>query len=131
MAKSKFVNEYEINASPKLLNTYISTASGLSEWIADNVNLDKDKNFVFVWDNEAHVAKLVHKKDNHTVKFEFLEDDGEESEDPSYIQIDISLNDMTQTVFLTITDYSDIDDEVELTELWDYSISNLKQLIGG
>jgi uncharacterized protein YndB with AHSA1/START domain len=131
MAKMKFVKEYEINASPKLLFQYFSTASGLSEWIADNVNMDKDKNFVFEWDNEKHAAKLVHKKDNHTVKFEFLEDDGATSEDPCYMQLDIALNALTETVFVTITDYSDIDDEVELNELWDYSFGSLKQIIGG
>ena len=34
----KFVMEFVIQASPKLLFNYIATPSGLSEWYADNVN---------------------------------------------------------------------------------------------
>lgn len=131
MAKTKFVKEYEINASLKLLFPYISTASGLAEWIADNVNLTREKNYCFIWDNEKHFAKLVGKKDNQWVKFEFLDDNEQPEDDPSYLLIELVMNDFTGTVFFKITDYSEIDDEVELTELWDYYFGNLKQHVGG
>ena len=40
MSKQKFVGEYPINASRKMLFPYMSTASGLSLWFADDVNIN-------------------------------------------------------------------------------------------
>ena len=37
-SKVKFEIEYPIHASPSMLYQYISSASSLSEWFADNVN---------------------------------------------------------------------------------------------
>ena len=36
--KVKFELEFPIQASPQMLYQYISSASGLSEWFAENVN---------------------------------------------------------------------------------------------
>ncbi|HQV00603.1 MAG TPA: START-like domain-containing protein, partial [Bacteroidia bacterium] len=37
--KQKFQMEFEMRSSPKILYNYISTASGLSEWFADDVRV--------------------------------------------------------------------------------------------
>ena len=59
MSKQKFVGEYPINASRKMLFPYLSTASGLCEWFADDVNINninkktislKPGPFVDMWD---------------------------------------------------------------------------------
>ena len=42
MEKLKYVAEYEFRASPKMLFQYISTASGLSQWFAQKVNIKPD-----------------------------------------------------------------------------------------
>ena len=73
MTKNKFVGEYGINASKKMLYPYISQASGLAQWFADDVNINEDKVFTFIWDGEENKAKLVSSRANHHVKFEFLE----------------------------------------------------------
>ena len=51
MVKTKFVTDYQINASKKMLFSYLSTASGLEDWFADEVRIDEDKNFIFFFDN--------------------------------------------------------------------------------
>jgi uncharacterized protein YndB with AHSA1/START domain len=129
MGGTKTTLEYEINASKRMLYPYISTASGLSQWFADDVSVDEDKNFHFIWDNEVHLAKMAAHRTNSFVKFEYINDiiNGENA----YTEIRIEHNELTQTVFLRVTDYSDIEDEEEVHELWDNIIHDLKEIVGG
>ena len=41
--KKLFTADYEIHASIKMLYPYIQTASGLSEWFADDVTINNNK----------------------------------------------------------------------------------------
>ena len=59
--KVKFELEFPIQASPSMLFQYISSASGLSEWFADNVN-SRGESFTFIWDDAEEYAKLLQKK---------------------------------------------------------------------
>ena len=128
MAREKFIGEYGINASKKMLYPYISTASGLAQWFADDVNINEDKIFTFIWDGDENKAKVVNSRANSHVKFEFL--DSEDEEDPAYIEIRLEMNELTQEVFIRITDYSDIDME-EANELYESLIHDLKEIVGG
>ncbi len=127
MAKDKFVGEYGINASRKMLYPYFSTPSGLSQWFADDVNIDEDKTYTFIWDGEVNKAKVSSSRANSHVKFEFIDP---EDDDPSYIEFRIEMNELTQEVFIRITDYSDIDLE-ESEELYSSLIHDLKEIVGG
>lgn len=131
MGKFEFITEFEINASHKILYPYLNSASGLAQWFADDVNINEDKIFSFIWDGEEHLAKKAGQKLNHWVRFEFLPETDEDKDDPSYIELKIDVNDLTQTLFLQVTDYSDLDDEEEQQELWENLVLNLKELIGG
>ena len=68
--KKKFEMEFVIQASPQLLYQYISTASGLSEWYADNVNVRSEK-FTFIWDGNEEEAMLLKKKSDQYVRFQW------------------------------------------------------------
>jgi len=132
MAKNKYLAEFEINASKKMLYSYIQTASGLSQWIADDVTVNEDNVYNFIWDREDHKAKMVSHRTNNFVKFEYLTDSDErDEEDPAYFELKIDVNELTQTVFLRITDYTEFDDEEEWFDLWDGMIHTLKETIGG
>ena len=131
MGKSKFVTEFEVNASQKMLFPYISTASGLAQWFADDVNINEDKVYIFLWDGEEHRARKVSQRTNHSVKFEFLPETEEDEDDPNYMELKVDMNDLTQTVFLQVTDYSDLDDEEEQQDLWENLVYALKEIIGG
>jgi uncharacterized protein YndB with AHSA1/START domain len=123
--KIKFDLEFPIKASPQLLYQYISTASGLSEWFADNVN-SRGELFTFIWDDSEEQAKLITKKNGERAKFKWLESE----DDSSYFEIRIQVDGITKDVSLMVTDFAE-DDEVEETKmLWSNQISDLKQILG-
>ena len=131
MSKTLFTTEFEINASIKMLYQYISTASGLAQWMADDVMLDEDKNFNFIWEGEDHKAKMVSHRINHYVKFEFIPATEEDEEDPSYFELRLEKSELTESVFIRITDHSDMDDLEELEDLWHGLVDQLKVTVGG
>ncbi|MFT6055360.1 MAG: hypothetical protein ACJAS3_002848 [Roseivirga sp.] len=131
MAKNKFVTEFEVNASTKILYPYLSTASGLAQWFAEDANINEDKVFIFLYDGEEHRAIKAAQKTNHFVKFEFLPKTDEDKDDPDYIELRLMLSELTQSVFLQITDYSDLDDPEEQQDLWENIVHSLKEIIGG
>ena len=127
MEKSEFIGEYGFRASKKMLFPYLSTASGLAQWFADDVNINNEnKTFTIIWDGEVNKAKIVSIRTNHHIKFQFLGDDS----DPDFLELKIEVNELTEEVFLKVVDYSDIDNE-ESSEIWDSLIENLKEIIGG
>ena len=131
MAKSKYEAEFMINASKKMLYPYIFSASGLSQWIADDVTVDEDKVFNFIWDGEDHKARMVSHRLNGFVKFEYLQEDDQDKGDPLYFELRLDVNELTETVFIHIIDYTDFDDEEEWHDLWEGMIHTLKEIIGG
>jgi len=129
MTGTKITIEYEVNASKKMLYPYLSSASGLAQWYADDVWIDEDKIFHFVWDGEEHKAKMVAHRTNHYVKFEFFDD--LVNEESAFVEMRIEENELTQSVFIRITDFSDMEDGEEVQELWDNLIHELKEIVGG
>ena len=125
MSKTKSEFEYIINTSPIILFNCLSTASGLSEWFCDDVNLKDDK-FTFFWDGSNETAILKNVKKSESVKFQWEDDEGEDC----YFEMAIRIDDLTKEVALIVTDFYD-DDEDELKLLWDNNIHKLKQAIGG
>jgi len=132
MAEKKlFTADYEIHASIKMLYPYIQTAGGLSEWFADDVRINnQNKTYTFLWDNESHVAKEVAHRTNHFVRFEFLPESPDDK-DPSYFELRLEFNELTQSVYLKVTDYSDFEDLREVQDLWNGLIENLRKTVGG
>ncbi|MFN6089718.1 MAG: START-like domain-containing protein [Cyclobacteriaceae bacterium] len=129
--KNLFTTDFEIHSSVKMLYPYIDSASGLSEWFADDVRISPEKVFTFVWDQEEHKARLTSHRTNHFAKFEYLPETKEDENDPSYFELRLEVNELTQTTFLKVTDYSDFDDQEELQDLWEGLVANLKKVIGG
>ncbi|MAZ50699.1 MAG: hypothetical protein CMC72_03110 [Flavobacteriaceae bacterium] len=126
-SKVKFEIEYPIHASPSMLYQYISSASSLSEWFADNVN-SRGIIFSFFWDGTEEKAELLSSKSNSYVKFKWL--DGSEDQDKCYFEIRILVDEITKDVSLIVTDFAYEDEVDENKMLWDNQISDLKQVIG-
>ncbi|MFD1139606.1 START-like domain-containing protein [Larkinella insperata] len=129
MEKYKFVAEYELRASPKVLFPYISTASGLSQWFANKVNVRPDQQYDFFWDNESHLARQVSIRQNKSVRFEFLNGTGT-ADEHNYIDFRVDVSELTQSTFLRIIDYSSNTDADELKSLWNSLIEKLKEIVG-
>lgn len=140
MNKWKFENEYEMKASPKILYPYLNTPAGLAQWFADNVTIDEDKVFSFIWNDEVQKARLANKRSDTFVRFEYIpsqENGNGENEEASgtdelsYVEFFLEKNEITQSVFLRVVDYSDEEDEEELYDLWDSMIASLRETVGG
>ena len=129
MEKVKFVAEYELRASPRMLFPYISTASGLSQWFASKVNTMPEQRFDFQWDNESHIARQVSMRPNKGIRFEFL-DTAENGHDNNYVEFRVDQSELTQSTYLRVTDYSPTTDADELKDLWAGLMDKLKEIVG-
>lgn len=131
MVKNKFIADYQINASKKIVFQYLSTASGLGEWFADDVRIDEDRNYIFNFDNQDHHAKLSALRTNLHVKFDFFDPKNPNEADHSFIEFKLDENELTNSLFLKVIDYSNEYEEDELEAIWEGLISRLKEIIGG
>ena len=122
--KIKYELEFPIHASPNMLYQYISSASNLSEWFADNVN-SRGKIFSFFWDGVEEKAELISFKNNQYVRFKWLDND-----DDSFFEINIVVDELTKDVSLVVFDFAEEDEVEEGKMLWESQISDLKQVIG-
>ena len=125
--KKSYSIEYDFHSSPQLLFQYLSTPSGLSEWFADNVN-SRGELFIFIWDDSEEQAKLIQKKNNDRVRFQWQND--EEDFDQYYFEFKIQVDEITKDVSLMIVDFADEDEVEEAKMLWENQISSLKQVLG-
>jgi uncharacterized protein YndB with AHSA1/START domain len=134
MAKNCFENEYEINASQRILYPYLNTAGGLSQWFADNVTIDYDKKFNFHLDGEVHRARIAAVRRDQYIRFEYLPENGHKTEggDPDFLEFHLEKNDFTDSTFLRIKECSSEDmDAEELREIWDGLVGLLREMVGG
>ncbi len=122
--KNKFELEYSINSSPKILFTRLSTPGGLSEWFADDINIQGNI-YTFIWEGTEQQAELLNKKDNQLVRFKWLDED-----EDSYFEFKIRKDELTGEVALVITDFSEDDEKEDTIELWDTQIAELKHALG-
>jgi len=125
--KKSYSIKYDFHSSPQLLFQYLSTPSGLSEWFADNVN-SRGELFIFIWDDSEEQAKLIQKKNNDRVRFQWQND--EEDFDQYYFEFKIQVDEITKDVSLIITDFAEEDEIEESKMLWDNLVSDLKQVLG-
>tara|TARA_Y100000768_G_C23814798_1_gene603562 strand:+ start:70 stop:465 length:396 start_codon:yes stop_codon:yes gene_type:complete len=130
MAKQKFVGEYPINASRKMLFPYLSTATGLCQWFADDVNINNiDKTLIFLVDGEERIAVIDSIKNNRYVKFRFLNDDEKPKENDT-LEFRLEINELTQEVFVRVEEFTESDDLDESFQIWDNLLAQLKEIIG-
>ena len=124
-SKNIFQIEFPIRSSLRILFNQISTPSGLSEWFADNVNLN-GKNYTFFWDGDEQEAELLSKKNNQSIKFRWIDEPKD-----TFFELKIVIDDITQDISLIITDFAeDEEDEEEAKLLWNKQIEKLRQSIG-
>ena len=123
--KLKYELEYVINASPKVLFARLSTPGGLSEWFADDVNIEGSI-LTFIWDNTPQKAELLFQKENRSVRFHWLDD----SDPKAYFEFRISQDPLTNEVALSITDFAEESEIEDAKGLWDKQISQLFSQLG-
>ena len=121
----KYELEYPIHSSINILFDGLSTLSGLSEWFADDVNVNREGIYTFTWEGSEQQATLVSKKKNNHVRFKWLGSDEE------YFEFLIQVDELTNDISLIVTDFADDEEDKEdAVQLWDLQIDNLKKIIG-
>jgi uncharacterized protein YndB with AHSA1/START domain len=124
--RSKFELEYNLNCSPKVLFSRLSTPEGLGEWFADQVNVDGDL-FSFYWNSSESKARLSAMKENKMVRFEWL---GMENEESNFFEFRINMEELTNELALIIIDFAEAEEKEDSIYLWDSQINDLKRALG-
>lgn len=125
MEKEKFVMEFVLNScSRQVLWTAISTASGLSDWFADDVRLKGDK-WLFEWDGMVQEAVRLSCRDKVLVKFRW---DGDTT--GCYFELRINEDELTGNVTLIVTDFAEGDEVDDAKMLWEEQIRELGLQLG-
>lgn len=120
--KVKIQIEYVVNCSPKVLYNWLSTASGLTEWFADDVKV-RGKKFTFVWEGVEQTAEMTIQKENKLVRYNWLNED-------DYFEFRITQDELTGDVSLIVVDFADENEEESTKELWDSQVMDLKHKLG-
>jgi uncharacterized protein YndB with AHSA1/START domain len=120
--KIKIHLEYVINCSPKVLYNRLSTASGLSEWFAEDVRV-KGKKYTFVWEGSEQTAEMTLHKENKLVRYTWVDDE-------TYFEFKITRDELTGDVSLLIVDFAEDGEQDETRELWNTQIADLKHILG-
>ncbi|GAB4277470.1 MAG: START-like domain-containing protein [Marinilabiliales bacterium] len=125
MAKTKYSLEFPMKTSTRVLYNRLSTASGLSEWFADNVHVNGNI-FTFIWDNSEENAEMVSKKDQKYVRFKWIDDE----DDDAYFEFKINVHELTGDTSLIITDFAEDDEIDDAKDLWETQVNVLRQILG-
>ncbi|NNE55778.1 MAG: SRPBCC domain-containing protein [Flavobacteriales bacterium] len=128
MAKEKFELEFIVNASPKIIYQCLSTPSGLSEWFADDVNI-RDDVFTFMWEGAEEKARIITRKKDDYVKYQWMED--VEAGEKTFFEIRIHIDPLTKQLALLVTDFAEPDEVEDAKMLWSSQIDELKHILGG
>lgn len=122
--KEKLELEYIINGSKSALFKRLSTASGLSEWFADNVDVN-DNIYTFTWDKSEQSAELLENVNNSRIKFRWEDDD-----EDYYFQFLIRQDELTLTMALIIIDFAEEEEKDDIIDLWNKQVEELKRGLG-
>lgn len=127
--KNKFEIEYILNSATRVLFSRLSTPEGLSEWFAEDVQINGDL-FSFYWDDTEHMAELTLLKDNKQVRFKWINSDEKDEKDERYFEFRLNIDDLTGDVALLITDFAEDNEREDAINLWDTQIAELRNVLG-
>ncbi len=120
----KVTIDYVFKTSPSILFKRLSTASGLSEWFADDVSVNKGV-FTFKWQKHEQAALVKKDAKKLHIRFDWLDEDKE------YLEFLIEKSDLSKEISLFITDFvEDDEDENDARDFWDNIIHRFKRKIG-
>ncbi len=129
--KARFVAEFPVNASPKILFPYLATASGLTQWFCDDVRYVEGQRLNFIWDQENHYAEISGQRLNRAVRFVFLDEQRHSLPDANYLEFSLDSSQVTDEVYLRVVDYSASHDQAEQQEMWEGLVAKLREQVGG
>lgn len=131
MNKKKYSIEHELRCrSERIIWPLISTAAGLSKWMADDVSADGDV-LTFTWGelwrhHEVRRAKVLKRIDFVSVRLRWED----EPNPDAYWELRIEKGDITDDFILVVTDYAPEDDKDTLEDIWAANFERLHRSTG-
>jgi uncharacterized protein YndB with AHSA1/START domain len=125
MRKEKFHIEYVFDkVSRRSLWNHLTTPRGLSLWFADEVEMQNGA-YLFFWNKIPEKAKVVYIKPDTCVRYQW-----EEEEENIYLEFRIHIIELTGTITLEITDFTEPSEKMDTIALWDSQVDELKRTLG-
>lgn len=125
MTKESFHIEYVLkNGSPNILWKLISTASGLSEWFADNVD-EKDDVLTFQWGKSHQMAKRISVVNGVSARYHWCDEP-----DKYFFELRMDASEITGGIVLRVTDFAEPSDINSSMKLWNSQIEELMRRTG-
>lgn len=124
--RESFTLEYGLKkGSVKALWNLVSTPQGLSEWMADRVEVN-GKIYTFHWKDSSEEAELLQSTPLERVRFRWLY-----NPPANYFEIRLLVSELTGGITLEVTDHAESPDErLDLISLWDHEIDGLIRRVG-
>ncbi len=129
MDKKKVIFERELHSrSAKIIWPLISKPEGLAKWIADDVDRTDDL-LEFTWGvpwrhHEKRTAKIIEESPMSHFRWAWEDDSS------YYVELRMERSDITNDYILTITDFTESDDEEWLNAVWDNNFERLHHATG-
>ena len=123
--KEKIELEYPIRTSTELLFPRLSTASGLAEWFADDVKIQK-KTYTFKWGKQEQKALLLQKKERKYIRYQWIDNQNTDY----YFEFSINKIELTSDIALIVCDFAEVEDKDDVINLWNRQVRKLKRQLG-
>ena len=131
MWKQEIRIERELKSSSQsIIWGLISTAAGLSRWLANEV-IQNDERLSFTWGevwshHEIKTAIITDVVKNSHFRYRWENEEDEEA----FIELRMEKSDLTNDYILIITDYAEPDEIDSLKDLWEGDLERLHQNTG-
>ena len=122
--KILFTLEYPVRCSPGILFDFLSTAAGLQEWFADQVD-EHDGLFTFGWNGNEEQAQVLEQEEDKFIRFHWTH-----APKTEYFEFYIDKSEVTNQTILIIKDFAEKKEIKDQSQLWEYQIKDLFHRLG-
>ena len=128
MKKEKFHIEFVMGtATQSSLWRMLSTADGLSEWFADDVEIDEKNNqYTFIWNKTPSLANSLHCRPQSSLRLQW-EDDADKN---VYFEFSLHKLELSGGIGFEVTDFAEPDEKMDAISLWESQVYELKRKLG-
>ncbi|NLJ01049.1 MAG: hypothetical protein GX371_07865 [Bacteroidales bacterium] len=128
MPREKYHIEFLMgNATQSSLWRMISQIDGLSEWFAEEVEMDETESiYTFTWGKSSNQAEIVMNKPQSVIRYRWMD----EEDESIYFEFRLRKLDLSGDMTLEITDFAEADEKGDSITLWEAQIEEMKRRLG-
>ena len=113
-----------MNTMPGILYKRVATPEGLATWFAEDAASEDGVVFSFLWHKDVSRAIVVDSIPNEMIRFRWEDEDTED-----YFEFRIVQPEMSRSLILCVTDFSEEEELEDVIQLWNFQIANLKRIL--